>query len=78
MWLRLRKIVSRGRSGVPNTFERMCRLRRTRRIALILVWVVAMSIVPSLGLAADGLAVSPEQREISIKQAVGETLRLAA
>ena len=29
-------------------------------------------------LAADGLAVSPEQREISIRQAVGETLRLAA
>ena len=28
--------------------------------------------------AADGLAVSPEQRESSIKQAVGETLRLAA
>lgn len=28
--------------------------------------------------AADGLAVSPEQRETSIKQAVGETLRLAA
>ena len=29
-------------------------------------------------ISADGLAVSPEQRESSIKQAVGETLRLAA
>ena len=28
--------------------------------------------------AADGLAVSPEQRETSIKQALGETVRLAA
>jgi FMN-dependent NADH-azoreductase len=28
--------------------------------------------------AADGLAVSPEQREQSISQALGETLRLAA
>jgi FMN-dependent NADH-azoreductase len=28
--------------------------------------------------AADGLAVSPEQREQSIKQALGETIRLAA
>jgi FMN-dependent NADH-azoreductase len=28
--------------------------------------------------AADGLAVSPEQREESIKQALGETVRLAA
>ena len=28
--------------------------------------------------AADGLAVSPEQREISIRQALGETVRLAA
>jgi FMN-dependent NADH-azoreductase len=28
--------------------------------------------------AADGLAVSPEQREQSIKQALGETVRLAA
>jgi FMN-dependent NADH-azoreductase len=28
--------------------------------------------------AADGLAVSPEQRETSIKQALGETIRLAA
>ena len=28
--------------------------------------------------AADGLAVSPEQRELSIKQALGETVRLAA
>ena len=28
--------------------------------------------------AADGLAVSPEQREQSIRQALGETVRLAA
>jgi len=28
--------------------------------------------------AADGLAVSPEQRDISIRQALGETIRLAA
>ena len=28
--------------------------------------------------AADGLAVSPEQRDVSIKQALGETVRLAA
>jgi FMN-dependent NADH-azoreductase len=28
--------------------------------------------------AADGLAISPEQREASIRQALGETLRLAA
>ena len=28
--------------------------------------------------AADGLAVSPEQRETSLKQALGETVRLAA
>ena len=28
--------------------------------------------------AADGLAVSPEQRELSIKQALGDTVRLAA
>jgi FMN-dependent NADH-azoreductase len=28
--------------------------------------------------AADGLAISPEQREESIKQALGETVRLAA
>jgi FMN-dependent NADH-azoreductase len=28
--------------------------------------------------AADGLSVSPEQRELSIKQALGETVRLAA
>jgi FMN-dependent NADH-azoreductase len=28
--------------------------------------------------AADGLAVSPEQRETSIKAALGETVRLAA
>ena len=29
-------------------------------------------------LAADGLAISPDHREASIKQAVGETIRLAA
>ena len=28
--------------------------------------------------AADGLAISPEQRDISIRQAIGETVRLAA
>ena len=28
--------------------------------------------------AADGLAISPEQREASLRQAVGETVRLAA
>lgn len=28
--------------------------------------------------AADGLAISPEQRELSIRQALGETVRLAA
>nr|NUR37465.1 FMN-dependent NADH-azoreductase [Sphingomonas sp.] len=28
--------------------------------------------------AADGLAIGPEQREASIKQALGETVRLAA
>jgi FMN-dependent NADH-azoreductase len=28
--------------------------------------------------AADGLAISPEQRDISIRQALGETVRLAA
>jgi len=28
--------------------------------------------------AADGLAISPEQRELSIRQALGETIRLAA
>jgi FMN-dependent NADH-azoreductase len=27
---------------------------------------------------ADGLAISPDQRELSIKQALGETVRLAA
>jgi FMN-dependent NADH-azoreductase len=28
--------------------------------------------------AADGLNISPEQRETSIRQALGETVRLAA
>ena len=28
--------------------------------------------------AADGLAISPEQRELSVKQALGDTVRLAA
>ena len=28
--------------------------------------------------AADGLAIGPEQRDASVKQALGETLRLAA
>jgi len=36
-----------------------------------------MGIEPEF-VAADGLAISPEQRDASIKQAVGETLRLAA
>jgi FMN-dependent NADH-azoreductase len=28
--------------------------------------------------AADGLSISPEQRDASVKQALGETVRLAA
>jgi len=36
-----------------------------------------MGIEPEF-VAADGLAISPEQRELSVNSALGETLRLAA
>ena len=36
-----------------------------------------MGIEPEF-VAADGLSISPEQREISLSQALGETIRLAA
>ncbi len=36
-----------------------------------------IGIIPEF-VAADGLAISPEQREMSVRQALGETVRLAA
>ena len=40
-------------------------------------WMNFIGIDPEF-VAADGIAISPEQREASIAQALGETVRLAA